>query len=30
MINGNKGNVYLFTTDGLFVATLFRDSRTAS
>jgi hypothetical protein len=29
-INGNKGNVYLFTTDGLFVATLFRDSRTAS
>jgi hypothetical protein len=29
-INGNKGNIYLFTTDGLFVATLFRDSRTAS
>lgn len=29
-INGNKGNVYLFTTDGLFVATLFKDSRTAS
>ena len=29
-VNGNKGNVYLFTTDGLFVATLFRDSRTAS
>ncbi len=29
-INGNKGNVYLFTTDGLFVATLFRDSRLAS
>jgi hypothetical protein len=27
-VNGNKGNVYLFTTDGLFVATLFRDSRT--
>jgi len=26
-INGNKGNVYLFTTDGLFVATLFQDSR---
>ena len=26
-INGNKGNVYLFTTDGLFVATLFRDCR---
>jgi len=29
-INGNKGNVYLFTTDGLFVATLFKDSRTNS
>lgn len=29
-ILGNKGNVYLFTTDGLFVATLFKDSRTAS
>lgn len=29
-ILGNKGNVYLFTTDGLFVATLFQDSRTAS
>jgi len=29
-INGNKGNVYLFTTDGLFVSTLFKDSRTAS
>ena len=26
-INGNKGNIYLFTTDGLFVATLFKDSR---
>jgi len=26
-INGNKGNIYLFTTDGLFVATLFRDCR---
>jgi hypothetical protein len=26
-INGNKGNVYLFTTDGLFVTTLFRDCR---
>jgi hypothetical protein len=26
-INGNKGTVYLFTTDGLFVATLFQDSR---
>jgi hypothetical protein len=29
-INGNKGQVYLMTTDGLFLATLFRDSRTAS
>ena len=26
-INGNKGNIYLFTTDGLFVATLFKDCR---
>jgi hypothetical protein len=26
-INGNKGNVYVFTSDGLFVATLFKDSR---
>lgn len=26
-INGNKGTIYLFTTDGLFVATLFTDSR---
>jgi hypothetical protein len=26
-VNGNKGNIYLFTTDGLFVATLFKDSR---
>lgn len=26
-INGNKGQVYLFTTDGLFVATLFKDAR---
>jgi hypothetical protein len=26
-INGNEGNIYLFTTDGLFVATLFKDSR---
>jgi hypothetical protein len=26
-VNGNKGNMYLFTTDGLFVATLFRDCR---
>jgi hypothetical protein len=29
-INGNKGNIYLFTTDGLFVATLFKDSRAPS
>jgi len=29
-INGNKGNVYLFTEDGLFVSTLFKDCRTAS
>ncbi|HET6246632.1 MAG TPA: PA14 domain-containing protein [Tepidisphaeraceae bacterium] len=29
-INGNKGNIYLFTTDGLFVATLFKDGRTAA
>jgi hypothetical protein len=29
-INGNKGNAYLFTADGLFVATLFKDCRTAS
>jgi hypothetical protein len=28
-INGNYGNVYLFTTDGLLVATLFQDNRTA-
>jgi hypothetical protein len=28
-INGNYGNVYLFTTDGLLVATLFQDERTA-
>jgi hypothetical protein len=26
-INGNMGNVYLFTADGLFVATLFKDAR---
>jgi hypothetical protein len=26
-INGNKGTIYIFTTDGLFVATLFKDSR---
>ncbi len=29
-INGNKGNVYIFTTDGLFVTRLFQDSRTTS
>jgi hypothetical protein len=29
-INGNKGNVYLFTADGLFVSTLFKDSRQAA
>ncbi|HMJ91168.1 MAG TPA: hypothetical protein VK530_15200, partial [Candidatus Acidoferrum sp.] len=29
-INGNKGTIYAFTTDGLFVATLFNDSREAS
>ena len=28
-VNGNYGNVYLFTTDGLLVATLFQDERTA-
>ena len=28
-INGNYGNVYLFTTDGLMVGTLFQDSRVA-
>jgi hypothetical protein len=27
-INGNKGSIYLFTADGLFVATLFKDVRT--
>ena len=27
-VNGNKGSIYLFTTDGLFVATLFKDLRT--
>ena len=26
-VNGNMGNMYLFTSDGLFVATLFEDSR---
>ena len=29
-VNGNLGNVYLFTTDGLFVATLWKDGRLAS
>jgi len=29
-LNGNKGNVYLFTADGLFVTTLFKDARLAS
>jgi len=29
-INGNKGVIYLMTTDGLFVSTLFRDCRVAS
>lgn len=29
-INGNKGTIYLMTTDGLFVATLFHDSRQAA
>ncbi len=29
-INGNKGTIYLLTTDGLFVATLFHDSRQAA
>jgi hypothetical protein len=28
-INGNYGNIYLFTTDGLLVAALFQDSRSA-
>jgi len=28
-INGNQGSIYLMTTDGLFVATLFKDQRTA-
>ena len=26
-VNGNMGNIYLFTADGLFVAELFRDIR---
>ncbi len=29
-INGNKGNVYLLTVDGLFIQTLFEDSRNRS
>jgi hypothetical protein len=29
-INGNKGCIYVFTSDGLFVATLFKDSRLAT
>jgi hypothetical protein len=29
-INGNKGTIYLFTTDGLFLATLYQDSRTVA
>src|SRR5205085_2852514 len=29
-VNGNKGTIYLLTTDGLFVSTLFHDSRQAS
>ncbi len=29
-INGNDGTIYLFTTDGLFVATLFQDARAAA
>jgi len=29
-INGNYGNVFLFTTDGLLVATLFKDARVAA
>ncbi|MGF6774149.1 hypothetical protein P3T18_006663 [Paraburkholderia sp. GAS199] len=29
-INGNQGNLYLFTIDGLFVATLFKDARLAT
>ena len=27
-VNGNMGNMYLITADGLFVATLFHDIRT--
>ncbi len=29
-VNGNKGTIYLFTSDGLFVTTLFQDSRLPS
>lgn len=29
-VNGNMGNVYLMTVDGLFVATLWKDGRTSS
>ncbi|MBA3937067.1 MAG: discoidin domain-containing protein, partial [Planctomycetes bacterium] len=29
-INGNQGVIYLFTSDGLFIATLFHDARQAS
>ncbi|MGE9291413.1 MAG: hypothetical protein ACQKBT_10515 [Puniceicoccales bacterium] len=29
-INANKGTIYIFTVDGLFVSRLFQDSRTAS
>jgi hypothetical protein len=29
-INANEGNIYLFTIDGLFVATLFKDARLAT
>ena len=29
-MNGNKGTIYLFTSDGLFVTTLFQDSRLPS
>ncbi len=29
-INGNKGNIYLFTQDGLLVETLFKDQREAN
>ena len=29
-INGNMGNMYLITADGLFVATLFHDIRLKS